>query len=111
MFNNSNELIMSKRLFSLALCLLIGLGTAFAQTVKVSGTVTDNNGDPVVSAAVQLGADPEETLHAACEKFIRRFGAMEHAAQDAGRELSQLTREELLTLWRAQKPQSESHAQ
>lgn len=64
-----------------------------------------------VSAAVQLGADPEETLHAACEKFIRRFGAMEHAAQDAGRELSQLTREELLTLWRAQKPQSESHAQ
>lgn len=54
MFNNSNELIMSKRLFSLALCLLIGLGTAFAQTVKVSGTVTDNNGEPVVSAAVQL---------------------------------------------------------
>lgn len=54
MFNKSNELIMSKRLFSLALCLLIGLGTAFAQTVKVSGTVTDNNGDPVVSAAVQL---------------------------------------------------------
>ena len=54
MFNNSNEFFMSKRLFSLALCLLIGLGTAFAQTVKVSGTVTDNNGDPVVSAAVQL---------------------------------------------------------
>lgn len=54
MFNNSNELIMSKRLFSLALCLLIGLGTAFAQTIKVSGTVTDNNGEPVVSAAVQL---------------------------------------------------------
>ena len=54
MFNNSNEFFMSKRLFSLALCLLIGVGTAFAQTVKVSGTVTDNNGDPVVSAAVQL---------------------------------------------------------
>ncbi len=45
---------MSKKLFSLALCLLIGAGAAFAQTVKVAGTVTDNNGDPVVSAAVQL---------------------------------------------------------
>lgn len=56
-----------------------------------------------VSVAVQLGADPEEALHAACEKFIRRFGAMEQAAQENGTALSRLSREELLALWSAQK--------
>ena len=61
-----------------------------------------------VSVAVRLGIDPEEALHAACEKFIRRFGAMEQAAQDAGTELSRLSREELLTLWNAQKRAAES---
>ncbi len=45
---------MSKKLFSFALCLLIGAGAAFAQTVKLSGTVTDPSGEAVVSAAVQL---------------------------------------------------------
>ena len=56
-----------------------------------------------VSVAVQLGADPEEALHAACEKFIRRFGAMEQAAQESGTALSRLSREALLALWSAQK--------
>lgn len=56
-----------------------------------------------VSVAVQLGADPEEALHAACEKFIRRFGAMEQAAQENGTALSRLSREDLLALWSAQK--------
>ena len=45
---------MSKKLFSLALCLLVSIGMAFAQTTKVSGTVLDNSGEPVVNAAVQL---------------------------------------------------------
>lgn len=45
---------MGKKLFSLALCLLVSIGAAFAQTSKVTGVVTDNNGEPVVSAAVQL---------------------------------------------------------
>ncbi len=46
---------MGKKLFSIALCLFISIGAAFAQTVKVSGTVTDAaNGEPVVGAAVQL---------------------------------------------------------
>ncbi|MCQ2163049.1 MAG: SusC/RagA family TonB-linked outer membrane protein [Bacteroidales bacterium] len=46
---------MSKKFFSLALCLFISIGAAFAQTRTVSGTVTDaTTGDPVVGAAVQL---------------------------------------------------------
>lgn len=46
---------MSKKLLTIALCLLASIGMAFAQTMKVSGTVTDAaNGEPVVGAAVQL---------------------------------------------------------
>ena len=46
---------MSKKFFTLVLCLVLGIGTAFAQTLDVSGTVTDaTTGDPVVGAAVQL---------------------------------------------------------
>ena len=56
-----------------------------------------------VNAAAFLQKDPEQTLHRACEKFIRRFGAMESAARQAGRSLDELSREELLSLWSAQK--------
>ena len=46
---------MSKKIFALALCLLVSIGIASAQTVKVSGTVKDSaNGEPVTGAAVQL---------------------------------------------------------
>ena len=46
---------MSKKFFSMVLCLLLSLGAAIAQTREVSGTVTDaTTGDPVVGAAVQL---------------------------------------------------------
>ena len=56
-----------------------------------------------VNVAAFLQEDPEEALHKACEKFIRRFGAMESAARQAGRSLEELSREELLALWAAQK--------
>ena len=56
-----------------------------------------------VNAAAFLQKDPEQTLHRACDKFIRRFGAMESAARQAGRSLDELSREELLSLWSAQK--------
>ena len=49
------------------------------------------------------GKDPEQVLHDACEKFIRRFGAMESAARQAGRSLDSLSRGELLSLWSQQK--------
>ena len=63
-----------------------------------------------VSAAIRLNADPEQALHRTCEKFIRRFGAMEQAAADAGRSLSELTRDELLALWALQKQAEHSKA-
>ena len=53
-FNKSFKL-MGKKLFTIALCLFISIGAAWAQTIRVSGTVTDvTNGEPVVGAAVQL---------------------------------------------------------
>lgn len=46
---------MSKKFFSLALCLFISIGAAFAQTREVSGTVTDaSTGEPVPFAALQI---------------------------------------------------------
>ena len=46
---------MSKKLFSLLLCFVLGMGAAFAQTRTVSGTVTDaSNGEPLYDATVLL---------------------------------------------------------
>lgn len=53
---------MSKKLFSLALGLLLTIGSAFAQTAAVSGTVVDENGDPIVSAAIQLKGSTVYTM-------------------------------------------------
>ena len=44
---------MSKKLLSFALCLIIGIGTAFAQG-SVSGRVTDESGQPLVGASVMV---------------------------------------------------------
>ena len=43
---------MGKKLFTIALCLFISIGAALAQTIKVSGTVIDTEGHPVVGATV-----------------------------------------------------------
>lgn len=56
-----------------------------------------------VNVAAFLQEDPEEVLHKACDKFIRRFSAMESAARHTGRSLEECSREELLELWNAQK--------
>lgn len=46
---------MDKKLLISVLCLFVSIGMAFAQTVSLSGTVTDSGtGEPVVGAAVQL---------------------------------------------------------
>jgi len=68
------------------------------------------DGDPaeelgdVLFAAVCAGAfrnvDPEEALHAACEKFIRRFAAMESLAAADGRRPEDCSAEELTGLWK-----------
>lgn len=49
------------------------------------------------------GIDPEQAAHAACEKFIRRFSAMETAAANDGTALEQCTLEQMLTLWQQAK--------
>lgn len=49
------------------------------------------------------GIDPEQAAHAACEKFIRRFSAMETAAANDGTALEQCTLAQMLTLWQQAK--------
>ena len=52
-----------------------------------------------LEAAVQA----EQAAHAACEKFIRRFSAMETAAANDGTALEQCTLAQMLTLWQQAK--------
>lgn len=68
--------------------------------------ISDELGD-LLFAAVKVarfaGIDPEQAAHAACEKFIRRFAAMETAAANDGTALEQCTLEQMLTLWQQAK--------
>lgn len=46
---------MGKKLFTIALCLFVSIGAAWAQTQKVSGTVTEaGTGDPIPGATVMI---------------------------------------------------------
>ena len=57
----------------------------------------------VLFAAVKVGrfcaCDPEDAVNGTCEKFIRRFRAVENGAAAQGREVSQLSLEEMTALW------------
>ena len=68
--------------------------------------VTEELGD-LLFAAVKVarfaGIDPEQAAHAACEKFIRRFAAMEAAAADSGVPLEQRTLAQMQPLWQQAK--------
>ena len=79
------------------------------RAVETNGNVPEELGD-VLFAAVKVGrfcgVDPEEALHGTCEKFIRRFRTMEEAAAREGRELTELTLEELTALWNGAKERS-----
>ena len=72
------------------------------QAVAENGDVSGELGD-VLFAAVKVGrfcgVDPEEAITLTCEKFIRRFRAMEQAALAQGRELDTLTLDEMTALW------------
>lgn len=72
------------------------------QAVAEGSRVAEELGDLLFSAvkvARFAGVDPEEALHAACEKFIHRFDAVEQGAARQGRPLRQLTLAELCELW------------
>lgn len=68
--------------------------------------IGDELGD-LLFAAVKVarfaGIDPEQAAHAVCEKFIRRFSAMETAAANDGTALEQCTLAQMLTLWQQAK--------
>ena len=72
------------------------------RAVEGGGDVPDELGD-VLFAAVKVGrfcgCDPEDAVNGTCEKFIRRFRAVEEGAAAQGREVSQLTLEEMTALW------------
>ena len=72
------------------------------RAVEEGGDVPEELGD-VLFAAVKVGrfcaCDPEDAVNGTCEKFIRRFRAVENGAAAQGREVSQLSLEEMTTLW------------
>lgn len=57
----------------------------------------------VLFAAVKVGrfvgVDPEVAIHGTCEKFIRRYRAVEEGAAAMGRSVDQLPLETLEALW------------
>lgn len=52
-----------------------------------------------VCAAYMVGVDPEEALHSTCEKFIKRFAAMEQSATAQGCSLDAYTPAQQLSMW------------
>jgi len=72
------------------------------QAVAENGDMSGELGD-VLFAAVKVGrfcgVDPEEAITLTCEKFIRRFRAMERSALAQGREPDTLTLDEMTVLW------------
>ncbi len=53
----------------------------------------------IANIARKSGVNPEEALQSANRKFMRRFAAMESAVRAGGRNLDQLTLEEMDALW------------
>lgn len=80
------------------------LQTAIAEGSNVSEELGD-----LLFAAVNVArfvkVDPETAMTAACDKFARRFRAVEEAARAQGKELSSMTLAEMDALWDAVKQQ------
>lgn len=74
------------------------LGTA----VSEGSNIAEELGD-VLFAAVKVarfaGVDPEDAIAATCEKFIRRYRAVEDGAAARGQAVSDLSLEEMMALW------------
>ena len=76
------------------------------EAVRDNPNIDEELGDMLFAAvrvASTLDKDPEQALHSACEKFIRRFTAMQQSILAEGRTLEEVSREELLASWDAQK--------
>jgi tetrapyrrole methylase family protein / MazG family protein len=77
-----------------------------AERAEAGGDVEEELGDllfSIVNLSRFLGVCPEVALLGACEKFERRFRAVERRARAAGRSLEEMTLEEMDALWDATK--------
>ena len=74
--------------------------------IRDGSNVSEELGDllfAAVNVARFVKTDPEAAMTAACDKFARRFRAVEEAAQAQGRVLSSMTLDEMDALWDAVK--------
>ena len=77
--------------------------TAELRRAVESGSGVEEELGDVLFAAVKAGrfagVDPEEALSRTCEKFIRRFRAVEDAVRARGADMKDMPLEELTALW------------
>lgn len=84
------------------------LGELRAAALAGDGDPVEELGDVLFSAvcvARFLDADPEQALHAACDKFSVRFRKTEELVSERGLRMAELSERELSTLWREAKSQ------
>ena len=76
--------------------------------IREGSNISEELGDllfAAVNVARFVDVDPETAMTAACDKFARRFRAVEEAASAQGKELSAMTLAEMDALWDAVKQQ------
>ena len=85
----------------------IGEETEELRSAMASGQNVDKEMGDLLFAAMNvcrlLGLDGEETLHAATDKFIRRFERMEKRVEKEGKKLSEMTLAQMDEYWEAAK--------
>ena len=64
---------------------------------RLPGTRTE--AEAIANIARKLDVSPEEALQSANRKFMRRFEVMERSVRSEGRNLDQLTLEQMDALW------------
>ena len=77
-----------------------------AAALKGEGDPVEELGDLLLAAAsvaLFLGADPEDALHRACDKFSARFRKTEELAGERGHKLDELSDAEQSALWKEAK--------
>lgn len=80
--------------------------TELSDAVNTGEGVFEELGDVLFSAvnvARHLGIDPEEALHASCDKFTRRFSRLEAAAAASGQKLEEMSPEAMDRLYESVK--------
>jgi len=82
-----------------------------AETEIGSDEAAEEIGDilfTVVNLARKQGIDAETALRGTCDKFRRRWSAMEHSASEAGRDVGEMTLAEQEELWQRAKERESS---